>query len=240
MTSLVNAELGTVTAAADLQLRTTEWGLRSLDDLEWAMPKVVLTELQSNYRQSQQLLELSDLLSGASQNRFSVSRFDSKGLKPTLGQKCGSLTETAKWLSERVSEIVHRAGRLPSTGVAVLKPSEVAPLTEALSRVLASQDLKARAFTPGQPLGFSNDIRVLTLDEARGLEFEAFFLVSQEDLSRSQPDLYNRLLYLASSRAITYLGFIFRETLPSNLDNLTRLTVPDWSQPHETFATLSL
>jgi hypothetical protein len=236
--SLANPALGSVTVAADLCSRTADHGLKSLDDLEWALPKAILTELQINYRQSSQLVELTDLLSGASQSRFLANRFELKGPKPALAQNCGSLAQTANWLSDRVSEIVSRTGRLPSTAIAVLKPFDVGPLAESLTKALEGQDFKALAYRPGQPMGLSADIRILTLEESRGLGFEAFFLVSQGEPYPA--DLLGRLIYLAATRAVTYLGFAFRDAMPTNLDNLARLTVPSWSQPQEAFVAVSL
>jgi hypothetical protein len=243
MVSLANGNLGSVTVAADLGPRAPVYGLKSLDDLEWALPKATLAEFQINYRQSKPLLELTDILSGSTKARFLASRFESKGPKPALAQNLGSHSATAAWISARVSEIISRAGRLPSAAVAVAKPSEVGPLAEALTKALGkaleglpeAQGLKALACVPGQPLGNSSDLRVLTLDEARGLEFEAFFLVSQEI-----PENPAERIYLAATRAITYLGFAFRDELPAELDNLARLTVSGWSQPQETFAAVSL
>jgi hypothetical protein len=244
--SLANPNLGSVTVAADLGARAPIYGLKSLDDFEWAIPKATLTELQTNYRQSGQLLELSDLLSGSSHDRFLASRFESKGPKPALGQNLLSLNDTALWLAERIFEVTQRAGRLPSTAVAVLKPEDAGPLSEALTKALGknpeTQAIKALASRPGQPLGLFEDVRVLTLDEARGLEFEAFFAVFPnpgDKASETEPALADRV-YLAATRAVTYLGFAFRSTLPAELDNLTSLTVPSWSQPQETFAAVSL
>jgi hypothetical protein len=241
MASLASAELGSVAVAADLGLRTTPWGLTSLDDLEWALPKAVVTELRVNYRQSEQLLELTDLLSGSSKNRFSSSLFKTKGPKPVLAENLSGLAETADWLADRVAEIVDRAGRLPATAVAVFKPSEVGLLSEALTKALAKNpalaDYKALAARPGQTPALSNDIHVLALNDANGLEFDAFFLAALDDPTKDQPELQAKLLYLAASRAVTYLGFVFRGSLPADLDNLARLSAPSWSQPHETTIT---
>jgi hypothetical protein len=246
MASLASPALGSVTAAADLGATPPANGLQSLDDVEWAMPQAVVTELAVNYRQSPQLLGLTDLLSGASKPRFSSSRFESKGPRPALGQNLGPLPATAAWLTDRLSEIASRSGPLPTTAVALAKPSDVGPMAEALSRALAADPerfpdnpgLRALASRPGQPLGLSGDVRVLSLDEARGLEFEAFFLVAPDGLTPA--DLPPADLYLAAGRAVTYLGLAFRSALPADLDNLSRLTVPSWSQPQETFAAVSL
>ncbi|MDR1110503.1 MAG: hypothetical protein LBP92_07390 [Deltaproteobacteria bacterium] len=239
MAALAGPGLGSVTVAGDLDLRTTPWGLRSLDDLEWALPKASLSELQVNYRQSRQLLDLSDSLSGSNRDRFSVSRFGAQGPRPALAQNCGGLQETALWLAARVAEIVSRAGRLPSTAVAVLRPSEAGPLAEALSRALEGQGLRALSCGAGQPLGRSADVRVLPLDQARGLEFEAFFLVVGGDAPAGSVPL-GRLAYLAASRAATYLGLVFREALPDGLGNLASLSVASWSQPLEPLEGLGL
>jgi hypothetical protein len=256
--SLANSNLSSVTVAADLGARSPIYGLKSLDDFEWALPKATLTELQINYRQSSQLLELSDLLSGSSHQRFLTSRFESKGPKPVMAQNLLSLNDTASWLADRLAEVAQRSGRLPSTAVAVLKSSDIGPLSEALTKALEknpeTQAIKALACRPGQPLGLFEQVRVLTLDEARGLEFEAFFAVFPEANSKSleknseksldkpaglEPTLADRV-YLASTRAVTYLGFAFRSALPAELDNLSSLTVPSWSQPQETFTAVSL
>ncbi|MDR0355048.1 MAG: hypothetical protein LBJ64_04860 [Deltaproteobacteria bacterium] len=235
MASLADQEMGSVSAAGDLALRTSANGLRSLDDLEWALPKAVLTELSINYRQSQTLSALTESLADAAKPRFLSHRFNDVGPKIALARNVGSLADAAKWLADRIAEVVQRSGKLPSTAVLVAKPSEITPLTEALTKALEPQALKAVSARDGQIWGHSPDVRVLTIDKARGMEFEAAFVVNPDDLLKTQPELCGRFLYLAASRAVTYLGFSFRAELPPEMESLAYSCAADWSQSKASF-----
>jgi hypothetical protein len=231
MASLSDPFLGSVTASGDLELRTTPWGLRSLDELEWAIPKARLTELSVNYRQSKTLSEISDVLSGNPRSRFLSSRYPSVGPRPALLARGPSAAEAAAWIAGKISEIVERAGKLPSAAVIVPSPAEAAPMAEALREPLAGLGQGAVAAGGPAGLGRGAGVRVLSAADARGLEFEAVFVVRPEDMRKTHPDLYLKMAYLAASRAATYLGFVFGDGVPEEFAHVAAQAAAAWSAP---------
>ncbi|MDR1486979.1 MAG: hypothetical protein LBT62_03135, partial [Deltaproteobacteria bacterium] len=237
--ALSHPAYGAVSAAGDLESRITPWGVNSVDDLQWAIPKPKLAELSVNYRQSRQLVELTDTLSGSNGERYTSSYYDVHGVQTVVAEKCADLYNTAFWLTERIWEIKERCGQLPSVAVVVSSNSQIAPLTEALNKALTHHSLKAVPCRPGQPLGRTNDIRVIAIDQIRGLEFEALFLVNAADLL-SRPN-FRMLFYLAASRAVSYFGLTFKDTMPVEFDGIAGgLVASDWTQIEVPLETLNI
>ena len=70
---------------------------------------------------------------------------------------------------------------------------------------------------------------VFDVQHIKGLEFEAVFFVSVDELALRQPELFDKYLYVGSTRAATYLGLTCGgPELPSSINELTNLFKPDW------------
>ncbi|MDR1052042.1 MAG: ATP-binding domain-containing protein [Deltaproteobacteria bacterium] len=230
---LADPRLGSVAAAGDLELRAAPWGLKTLDELEWALPRAALTELAVNYRQSRTLLELTDTLGRAMLPRYSGSRYSATGPRCVLSAGVDGPAKTLAWLTARLAEVAERLGKLPSTAVLVAGPEEVGPLAEALAAALAPKNIRVRAVRPdGAGLGQGQAVRVMTVDDARGLEFEVVLVVVPGG-APSAPAA--KSLYLAATRAATYLGLASGGPLPSSLENVLAAACADWAQPRSPF-----
>jgi hypothetical protein len=62
------------------------------------------------------------------------------------------------------------------------------------------------------------------------LEFESVFFVGIDHLTESHPDLFDKYLYVGSTRAATYLGLTCTGSLPKVLESLRSHFVRDWQQ----------
>ncbi|MDR1658252.1 MAG: hypothetical protein LBT47_11990 [Deltaproteobacteria bacterium] len=238
MVSLAHPIHGSVTIAADLTLSLNPYGLKNAEQIDWVLPKNNLVELSVNYRQSRQLAELTDAFSLGSGERFTGHFFGSSGLKPALATKIGPLSEITGWLVNRIGEIRERTSQLPSIGV-VASERDAGLLAEALTKALAPERIRAIHAGPELPPGRAGEISVLTFDQIRGLEFEAVF-VADRGSAQGRSALNPQSLYLAASRAVTYLGFCFGGDIPEGLENLKVYSVSDWAQPEVPLETLNL
>ena len=79
-------------------------------------------------------------------------------------------------------------------------------LASALNSELGQTNLRAKAYSGGDAIGQTQDVRVFSIEHIKGLEFEAVFFVDVDRLAVEKPDLFNRYVYVGATRAATFLG----------------------------------
>jgi DNA helicase IV len=107
----------------------------------------------------------------------------------------------------------------------------VLPVTEALNAALANENTQVVACHKGQIMGQDNDVRVFDVQHIKGLEFEAVFFIGIDRLAMLHPQLFDKFLYVGTTRAATYLGFTCDDALPSAISTLRSVFVSDWKAP---------
>lgn len=233
MAALANPQAQSFFACGDFNQRLTAWGSRSLDDVTWACPGLTHQTITISYRQSTQLNELAKgivQLGGGDVSAMALPEgVDNAGVPPVLAEQIDSIPKVAAWLAERIREIEAFVKKLPSIAVLVLQESEVQPLAEALSSQLADNNILAVPCRDGQSIGKENDVRVFDIQHIKGLEFEAVFFVGVDRLEASQPALFDKYLYVGTTRAATYLGMTFDGCLPASLEPLRPMFVAHWA-----------
>ena len=118
--------------------------------------------------------------------------------------------------------------KLPSIAVLVMSEGDVQPLAEMLSEQLANNNIRAVPCRDGQTMGKENDVRVFDIQHIKGLEFEAVFFVGVDRLAASQPELFDKYLYVGTTRAATYLGMTCDGPLPTALEPLRSKFEEHW------------
>jgi len=187
------------------------------------------------YRQSRQLYEFGRTLSEATGSvpteAVLPKNRDNDGVAPALVTGLADLDLTAAWLAKRIAEIEAgmkpRAG-LPSTAVLVAAEEFVEPVAAALDKALAEQTLRAVACVKGELMGQDGDVRVFDVQHIKGLEFEAVFFLGIDTLAQHAPELFDRYLYVGTTRAATYLGVHCEGDLPAALQPLKPQFCNDW------------
>jgi DNA helicase IV len=154
---------------------------------------------------------------------------DSEGMSPALVESAEE-QEVDSWLSNRIREIERFVGRMPSTAIFVNSEAEVVSMAIRLNKHLAEHNLHAMACHEGQAIGQEGDIRVFDIQHIKGLEFEAVFFVGVDRLASNHPDLFDKFLYVGTTRAASYLGVTCEAALPTALDSLRPLFVENWKQ----------
>jgi len=234
MAALAHPRLRSFFACGDFNQRLTTWGARSVDDLNWVFADFDIKEITVSYRQSKQLNDLArDMIravGGPEQNASLPAHMDSIGVAPALLEHATNTETIVGWLADRIREIERFVGQLPSTAIFVNTEGDVAPLAEALNTALAEHNIQVIACREGQTVGQESNVRVFDIQHIKGLEFEAVFFVSIDQLATLHPALFDKYLYVGTTRAATYLGVTCQGCLPSAIESLRPHFCQDWQQ----------
>lgn len=196
--------------SGDFNQRLTVQGLRSEEDLNWSVPGVDVHRIAVSYRQSRKLAAYARALArkqGATIEDRAPDYGENLGFDPVCGTDLDTDEKRAEWLARRIREIEAIGnGTLPTVAVLVSDKDAVEMLTEHLDRELAKTNLRARAYSAGNAIGHSQDVRVFSIEHIKGLEFEAVFFADVDRLAEAQPELFDRYIYVGATRAATFLG----------------------------------
>jgi GTPase SAR1 family protein len=234
MSLLANPRIRSVFACGDFNQRMTVWGARSLDDLRAVIPDAEVREITITYRQSRRLNELARAIveaCGGSGHVASVpTDIDFEGVSPVLCEGCSNQATLIAWVAERIREIESFVRQLPSIAVFVKDDEDVKLIADALGHALEDRNIQVEACLGGKAVGQETNVRVFAVEHIKGLEFEAVFFVGVDLLAKLHPDLYDKYLYVGTTRAATYLGFTCAGSLPSSLSALRNSFVSGWSE----------
>lgn len=235
MAALAHPRLRSFFACGDFNQRLTTWGARSADDLRWVFADFDIKGITVSYRQSKQLNDLARAMiravSGTEQNVSLPAHVDSAGVAPALLEHAEETTAVVSWLADRIREIERFVGLLPSTAIFVNAEDDVAPVAEALNAALAEHNIQVIACREGQAVGQESNVRVFDIQHIKGLEFEAVFFVGIDQLAALHPALFDKYLYVGTTRAATYLGVTCEGALPSAIESLRTHFGQDWQAP---------
>lgn len=234
MAALTHPRLRSFFACGDFNQRLTTWGARSADDVKWVFADFDIKEITVSYRQSKQLNDLARAMihavGGTEQNASLPAHMDSMGVAPALLEQATNAETIVGWLADRIREIERFVGQLPSTAIFVNTEDDVAPVADALNITLAEHNIQVIACREGQAVGQESNVRVFDIQHIKGLEFEAVFFVNIDQLATLHPALFDKYLYVGTTRAATYLGVTCQGNLPSAIESLRPHFCQDWQQ----------
>ncbi|EKQ6357320.1 ATP-binding domain-containing protein [Pseudomonas aeruginosa] len=235
MAALAHPRLRSFFACGDFNQRLTTWGARSADEMKWVFADFDIKEITVSYRQSKQLNDLARamirVVGGTEQNVSLPAHVDSGGVAPALLEHAPDTATVVSWLADRIREIERFVDQLPSTAIFVNAEDDVAPVTDALNEALAEHNIQVIACREGQAVGQESNVRVFDIQHIKGLEFEAVFFVGIDQLAALYPALFDKYLYVGTTRAATYLGVICDGTLPPAIESLRTHFGQDWQAP---------
>ena len=235
MAALTHPRLRSFFACGDFNQRLTTWGARSADELKWVFADFDIKEITISYRQSKQLNELARAMiravGGTEQYASLPAHVDSVGVAPALLEHAADAEAVVSWLADRIREIERFVGQLPSTAIFVNSEDDVAPVAEALNAALAEHNIQVIACREGQAVGQESNVRVFDIQHIKGLEFEAVFFVGIDQLAALHPDMFDKYLYVGTTRAANYLGVTCEDALPAAIESLRTHFGQDWQAP---------
>lgn len=231
MNALAHPRTRSIFACGDFNQRLTTWGVRSHEALSWSLPSLEVREISVAYRQSRQLNDLArDIIhavGGTVQNVSLPAEVDSDVAAPVLLEN-SSGQDTIEWLAARIAEIERFVQQLPSIAVFVNTEADVEPTAKALESLLAEHNIPVMACHEGQAVGQESSVRVFDIQHIKGLEFEAVFFLGVDRLAKLQPELFDKYIYVGTTRAAAYLGLACEGTLPAQLAQVRHHFVADW------------
>mgnify|MGYP001616517393 CR=1 FL=1 len=230
MLELTHPKLRSWFACGDFRQRVTLSGIASLDELDWIEKQTAVSNIDRRgvkryYRQSPRLIALATELAklqGFEEEQTEVANSEFPDYVPLCIENLSG-DVLAKWLSARIVEIEQSVGHLPSIAIFVDGDERIDPLVEGVSRHLQEHGLRIIGCKEGRVVGEAQEIRVFDVKHIKGLEFEAVFFVGIDHLADRLPELFDRYLYVAVSRAATYLGLTSERRLPQRLQSLRSL-----------------
>ena len=235
MAALAHPRLRSFFACGDFNQRLTTWGARSADDLKWVFADFDIKEITVSYRQSKQLNELARAMicavGGDEQHATLPAHVDSAGVAPVLLEHAADAQTVISWLADRIREIERFVGQLPSTAIFVNSESDVAPVAEDLNAALAEHNIQVIACREGQAVGQESNVRVFDIQHIKGLEFEAVFYIGIDQLAALHPAMFDKYLYVGTTRAANYLGVTCEGALPTAIESLRTHFGQDWQAP---------
>lgn len=234
MAALTHPRLRSFFACGDFNQRLTTWGTRSTEDLKWVFADFEIKEITVSYRQSRQLIDLARAMiytiDGTEQNVSLPDQVENVGVAPALLEHAAARTAVIDWLAERIREIERFVGQLPSTAIFVNGEDNVELVAEALNAVLSEQNIYVIACREGQAVGQESNVRVFDIQHIKGLEFEAVFFIGVDQLATLYPSLFDKYLYVGTTRAATYLGVTCEDVLPPAIEALRSHFGQHWRQ----------
>ena len=167
-------------------------------------------------------------VAGTEQNVSLPANMNSSGVTPALLEHAGEIAVVVSWLADRIREIERFVGQLPSTAIFVNTENDVAPVADSLNTALSEHNIQVIACREGQAVGQESNVRVFDIQHIKGLEFEAVFFIGIDQLAELHPSLFDKYLYVGTTRAATYLGVTCEGTLPSAIESLRVHFCQDW------------
>lgn len=232
MAALANPRIRSFFACGDFNQRLTTWGSRSINDVKWVFPEIDVKEITVSYRQSKRLNDLARAIivaAGGTDSGVTLpAHVDNEGVPPTLLENAAEQDEVVDWLAQRIREIELFLEQMPSIAIFVESEAEVQPLADALNEALAAENAQVVACPKGQVMGQDNDVRVFDVQHIKGLEFEAVFFVGVDRLATIHPELFDKYLYVGTTRAATYLGWTCDSVMPKKIESLRSMFVANW------------
>ncbi|MDP1766077.1 MAG: ATP-binding domain-containing protein [Methylotenera sp.] len=233
MAALAHPRLRSFFACGDFNQRLTTWGSRSLAEMKWVFPEIEIKEITVVYRQSRQLNELAKALiksvGGTDSGMALPEHMNNEGVPPVLAEGLSDRMALVGWLASRIQEIELALGQLPSIAILVNSEEEVQPVAAELNSALMSLNIRAVPCPGGLAMRPGNDVRVFDVQHIKGFEFEAVFFVGIDRLADKHPYLFDKYLYVGTTRAATYLGVTCEGKLPSSIAGIRSLFAESWA-----------
>lgn len=231
MAQLATPGIRSFFACGDFNQRLTRHGVAERRAMEWAVPGMIFREVARSYRQSAELRDFADrliTLAGGSLIEAEVEgERGVEGFAPVF-HHADDTAEQSRWIAARIKEIGRQHQDMPTVAVFVPAEAQVAPVTEELRAALSDTNIDVMACPDGRVLGRDHHIRVFCVDHIKGLEFEAAFFHSVQDLAQDQPGLFDKFLYVGATRAATFLGLTAAGPLPLLLGQITAGLAGHW------------
>jgi hypothetical protein len=219
-------------ACGDFNQRLSRHGVSKRGALQWAVPGIEFRQVEIAYRQSEELRLFANKIVELSGGELFETSIDgpraSEGFAPVAYVSKDGSDGQSRWIAARIIEIDSIHSQMPSIAVFVPDESLVIPVADQLRSALIETNIEVMPCLGGQILGLDRHVRVFAVEHIKGLEFEAAFFHSLQDLARNEPDLFDKFLYVGATRAATFLGLSCADRFPKLLQEATKNLTDRW------------
>ena len=220
-------------ACGDFNQRVTSHGSQSFKDMQWAVPKIELEEINVAYRQTKLLNDFARKVASLSSSKSTTSApheyVDNEGVPPIILENAHSTEEISRWLSKGICKIEKDMKMLPSIAILVNSDQQADKIAECLNKAsdIVENSIEVKACRDAM-LENENVVRVFDVQHIKGLEFEAAFFIGLDKLAKDKPDVFEKYLYVGATRAARYLGLTCEGDLPAKIEALRPLLKKNW------------
>ena len=202
-------EVCSYTLCGDIMQLMKEDGITDWNQLRHPLlfDKLDVKDLLISYRQSQELMDLADLIYLEEIGDVSPYTCYLKGEKTPkpLWLEWEDMDDKAQWIANRVMEIVKTYNYVPTIAIFTIDKRKAEQLKESLDEcdnlIKAGIDVKVCS---DNTLEGEKTLRIFPIDQVKGMEFEAVFFYDIDDIESTS--LINKYLYVGLSRASMYLA----------------------------------
>ncbi|MWP38297.1 hypothetical protein GQY15_11885 [Rhodobacter sphaeroides] len=220
-------------ACGDFNQRLTRYGVSRRDAFDWAVRGLEFHRVEVAYRQSKELRSFANEVVKLSGGDLLETTIEgpriAEGYAPVVHVSKSGSAGQSRWIASRIVEIDSIHTELPSIAVFVPREDLVVPVADELRQALQDTNVEVMPCLGGQVLGLDRHVRVFAVEHIKGLEFEAAFFHSLNDLAVNEPDLFDKYLYVGATRAATFLGLACDGRLPRLLEQATQGMADRWS-----------
>jgi hypothetical protein len=228
--SFRHPELSSVTFSGDIMQRMTNEGLKSWNHISKLIPDCEIMDLKISYRQSPTLLSLAQSIydksttTGLKYESY-IEKDDSEPMPKVLVSD--NEDNKLNWLAERIHDIymAHKYS-IPSIAIFLSDESQIESFSKKLGTlsVLFDFGIKVVACRDGSVLGNKDTVRVFSITNIKGLEFEAVFFHDMDTLlsQKISKDSLLKYLYVGLSRATLFLGITLSQEFKGQLEFLSK------------------
>lgn len=233
MASLATPGIRSFFACGDFNQRLTRYGVSRRDSFEWAVRGLEFHRVEVAYRQSKELRSFANEIVKLSGGDLFETTIEgprvAEGYAPVVHVSKSGSAGQSRWIASRIVEIDSIHTELPSIAVFVPREDLVTPVADELRQALQDTNVEVMPCLGGQVLGLDRHVRVFAVEHIKGLEFEAAFFHSLNELAVNEPDLFDKYLYVGATRAATFLGLACDGRLPGLLEQATQGMADRWS-----------
>lgn len=224
-------------ACGDFNQRLNPHGVSQREALLWAVPGLEFRQVETAYRQSRELRDFANRVVELAGGKLFETVIDgprkAEGYEPVVHVSAEGSSGQSRWIAGRIVEISKLHLDLPSIAVFVPSESQIREVADELRDALRDTNIEVMPCPGGQVLGRENHVRIFAVEHIKGLEFEAAFFHSVQELAHDMPDLFDKFLYVGATRAATFLGIACAGQLPLLLQKATQGLADNWAERTE-------
>lgn len=222
MYNLSHPYFDAVSLSGDLMQRATHYGITSWDDCKFFSSIFQTFSLSKVYRQSPRLLKVAQTLYMHSQQRspefYSAFGSASADIPPLIFDARNDTYLMCRWIVDRIVEIYQiNKQHLPSIAIFVPEEGQIETIYALIREPLEDNSFLVEKCPEGK-IGDGAKIRIFSVEYIKGLEFEGVFVLNIDYLEQISPDLIDKYLYVALTRAGHFLAATYNVRFPSSLD----------------------